>query len=317
VTRYLAARLMSIVPVLFGVTLLVFVLSQLAPGDPASILAGPEATQEDIERLREALGLNAPMPVQYWNWLSRVLRGDLGESVVYRAPVFELLLGRFQNTLSLAVAGQAAGVIFGLALGIASAVRAGSSLDRGVMVLALFGTSMPTFWLGMVLIVIFSVQLAWLPSGGMFPIREEPNLGTLLRHLILPAMTMGLVLMGVVARLTRSAVLEELTQDYVRTARSKGLGERVVVLRHALRNAALPIVTIIGTQFGFLLGGAILAESVFAWPGVGLLIYQAIGTRDYVLIQGGVLLFALTFTMVNLATDVLYAYFDPRIRYGE
>lgn len=314
--RYFAARVLSLVPVLVGVSMAVFLLVKLVPGDLAVALLGPEASAADVEELRRSLGLDRSLPVQYGIWLQNAVTGDLGYSLQQRMPVTELLVTRFQNTFLLTVAGMAISLALGVTAGVVAATRAGSLFDRGAMLVALFGTSMPAFWLGILFIVAFAVQLGWLPSGGMYAIRDGPSLGGLLRHLLLPAVTLGLISAGVVARLTRSAMLEALGQDYIRTARAKGLADRGVVWRHALKNAALPVVTIIGTQVGFLLGGAVLTETVFAWPGVGLLTYTAIGTRDLPVIQGAILMIALVFVLVNLVTDLIYGALDPRIRYG-
>ncbi len=314
---YLAIRLFSLVPVIFGVSVAVFLLLKLVPGDLAVALLGPEAGPKELEELRHQLGLDQPMVVQYWIWLQKAVIGDLGYSLQQRIPVIDLLAARFLNTLILTLASLAISITLGLVAGVLSATRPRSLLDRFVMLGALFGNSMPAFWLGILLIVLFAVQLGWLPSGGMYSVREGPSLGGLLKHLILPSLTLGLISAGMVARLTRSAMLESLGQDFVRTARSKGLAEYVVIWKHTLKNASLPIVTIIGTQFGFLLGGAVLTETVFAWPGVGLLMYAAIGSRDLPVIQGGILSIAVAFTSVNLFVDIIYGFLDPRIRYGK
>jgi peptide/nickel transport system permease protein len=314
---YFIIRLFSLVPVLFGVSVAVFLLLKLVPGDLAVALLGPEAGPKELEDLRHQLGLDQPTIVQYWLWLQKAFGGDLGHSLQQHIPVVDLLTDRFQNTLILTAASLAISITVGLIAGVVSATRPRSILDRVVMMGALFGNSMPAFWLGILLIVIFAAQLGWLPSGGMYSIREGPSWRGLFQHLILPALTLGLISAGIVARLTRSAMLEALGQDYVRTARSKGLAEIAVVWKHTLKNAALPIVTIVGTQFGFLLGGAVLTETVFAWPGVGLLMYTAIGSRDLPVIQGGILSIALAFTSVNLITDLVYGFLDPRIRYGK
>jgi peptide/nickel transport system permease protein len=316
VALYIARRILALVPVLFGISVLTFALIRLVPGDPALALLSPLASPEDVQQLRRAYGLDEPLPVQFALWLGRLITGDLGLSIQQRLPVTDLLLARFQNTLILCVAALTLSTSAGVLAGIVSAARPRSLVDRGVMALSLFGHSMPSFWLGMLLIVVFAIQLRWLPAGGMFSLREGPSVAGTLQHLILPALTLALVSIGVVARLTRSAMLEALGNDYVRTARGKGLPERAVLWRHALRTAALPVVTIVGAQVGFLLGGAVLTETVFAWPGIGLLMYQAISTRDLPVIQGGVFFVAMSFGLVNLLVDVAYGFLDPRIRAG-
>jgi peptide/nickel transport system permease protein len=316
VALYVTRRTLALIPVLFGICLVTFALIRLVPGDPAVAMLGPLAEPADVAQLHRALGLDQPVPVQFANWLGRALTGDLGDSIQQRVPVTELLLSRLQNTLILSAAGLLISTVAGVMAGIVSAARPRSLLDRGVMALSLFGQSMPSFWLGMILIVAFAVQLRWLPAGGMFSLREGPSLAGTLQHLILPALTLGLISTGIVARLTRSAMLDALGNDYVRTARGKGLRERVVLWRHAFRNASLPVVTIIGAQVGFLLGGAVLTETVFAWPGIGLLMYQAIGTRDLPVIQGGTILIATAFCFVTLIVDLTYGFLDPRIKSG-
>jgi len=313
---YILGRLAQAVPVLFGVSVVVFLLVKLVPGDPAMALLGPQAQPAEIEALRAAWGLDQPLPVQYWRWLSRALQGDLGRSLELREPVTDLVLARFKNTLILTLSSMVVALVIGLTAGIVSATRQYSLLDRTTMLLALFGNCMPTFWLGLVLILIFSVGLGWFPTSGMYSLRGSGGFLDLLSHLVLPALTLGSASTAIIARLTRSSMLEVVRQDYVRTARAKGLAEDRVILGHALKNALLPVVTVVGLQVGFLLGGAVLTETVFSWPGVGLQLYRAISTRDIPLIQGGVLLIAVTFVFINLVVDVLYAYLDPRIRYG-
>jgi ABC-type dipeptide/oligopeptide/nickel transport system permease component len=315
VSRFLVRRLLLLVPVLMGVSVIVFLVLHLAPGDPAEIMLGPQATQVDRLRLRAELGLDDPLTMQYGRWLGHVVRGDLGRSLWMRRPVLGEVLTRFQATLLLTATALAISSVGGVALGILSARWPNSLLDRSSAVASLFGASMPVFWLGIVLMVIFSLTLGWLPASGMFAPYGGGDLGDLLRHLVLPALTLAAASVTIVARLTRAAMLEILGQDYIRTARAKGLVERSVVVRHALKNALVPIVTVIGVQAGYLLGGAVLTETVFAWPGVGTLMVQGILARDIPLVQGCVLVVALTFVLVNLGVDVLYAWLDPRIRY--
>jgi len=315
VRRYLTRRLLALVPVLAGASVVVFLVLHLSPGDPAEIMLGSQATQEDLARLRAELGLTEPLPVQYVRWLGHVLQGDLGRSIWTKRPVLGEVLGRFRATLLLTASALLLSTVGGILLGIASATRRNSFLDRVSAVVSLFGASMPVFWLGIVLMVTFSLWLGLLPASGMFAPYGGGDLGDLLAHLVMPAVTLAAASTAIVARLTRSSMLEVLGQDYIRTARSKGVVERAVVVRHGLWNALMPIVTVIGVQAGYLLGGAVLTETVFAWPGVGTLMIQGILARDFPLVQGCVLVIALTFALINLGVDLLYGYLDPRIRY--
>jgi peptide/nickel transport system permease protein len=315
VRRYVVRRLLLLVPVLLGVSVIIFMVLHLAPGDPAEIMLGSQATQVDLERLRAELGLTEPLYVQYVHWLGLVVRGDLGRSIWMKRPVLAEVLGRFQATLILTGAALVLSTAGGLALGILSAVRPNSLLDRLSAVASLFGASMPVFWLGIVLMVIFALWLGWLPASGMFAPYGGGDVRDLLVHLALPAVTLAAASVTIIARLTRSTMLETLGQDYIRTARAKGVVERAVVLRHGLKNALIPIVTVVGVQAGYLLGGAVLTETVFAWPGVGTLMVQGILARDFPLVQGCVLVVALSFVLINLIVDLLYAWLDPRIRY--
>jgi peptide/nickel transport system permease protein len=315
VRRYVVRRLLLLVPVLLGVSVIIFMVLHLAPGDPAEIMLGSQATQADLERLRAELGLTQPLHVQYVHWLGLVARGDLGRSMWMKRPVLGEVLTRFKATLVLTGAALLLSTAGGLALGIASAIRPNSALDRLSAVASLFGASMPVFWLGIVLMVIFALWLGWLPASGMFAPYGGGDLRDLLVHLALPAVTLAAASVTIIARLTRSTMLETLGQDYIRTARAKGVVERAVVLRHGLTNALIPIVTVVGVQAGYLLGGAVLTETVFAWPGVGTLMVQGILARDFPLVQGCVLVVALSFVVINLAVDLLYAWLDPRIRY--
>src|SRR5512134_695376 len=287
----------------------------LAPGDPAEVMLGANANKEDLANLRTQLGLDRPLHVQYVTWISHVARGDLGRSLWMKRPVLGEVLERFKATILLTGSALLLSTLGGLALGIAAATRANSLLDRLSGVASLFGASMPVFWLGIVLMVIFSLWLRWLPASGMYAPDGGGDARDLLQHLVLPAVTLAAASTTIIARLTRSAMLDVLGQDYVRTARAKGVVERRVVLRHGLENALIPIVTVVGVQAGYLLGGAVLTETVFAWPGVGTLMVQGILARDFPLVQGCVLVVALTFVLVNLAVDLLYAWLDPRIRY--
>jgi peptide/nickel transport system permease protein len=315
VRSYLARRLLLLVPVLVGVSVVVFLVLHLSPGDPAEIMLGSQATQEDLARLRRELGLTEPLHAQYLHWVAHVARGDLGRSLWMKRPVLDEVLNRYKATLVLTASGLLLSTVGGIALGVASAVRPHSFLDRVSAVTSLFGASMPVFWLGIVLMVVFSLWLGWLPASGMWAPYGEGGLRDLLAHLVLPAVTLAAASLTIIARLTRSAMLEILSQDYIRTARAKGLVEQRVVFRHGLKNALIPIVTVVGVQAGYLLGGAVLTETVFAWPGVGLLMVQGILARDFPLVQGCVLVIALTFVLINLAVDLLYAWLDPRIQY--
>jgi peptide/nickel transport system permease protein len=315
VRRYLARRLLLLVPVLAGVSIVIFMVLHLSPGDPVEIMLGSQATEDDRDRLRRDLGLDQPLPVQYAHWLGQVVRGDLGRSLWMKRPVLTEVLGRFKATLVLTGTALVLSTAVGIALGVASASRPHSVLDRTSTVASLFGASMPSFWLGIVLMVVFALRLGWLPASGMYAPYDGGDLRDLLAHLVLPAVTLAAASVTIVARLTRAAMLETLGQDYIRTARAKGVVERAVVLRHGLKNALIPIVTVVGVQAGYLLGGAVLTETVFAWPGVGTLMVQGILARDFPLVQGCVLVVALSFVLVNLAVDLLYAWLDPRIRY--
>jgi peptide/nickel transport system permease protein len=312
---YVIRRLLLALPVLFGVSLLVFGVLHLAPGDPAAIMLGAQATREDVERLRHDLGLDQPLPAQYARWLGHVLRGDLGRSIPLGREVLPEVLLRFKATLVLTAGALLIAILMGLPAGILSATRQYSWLDRLSMGVAVTGVSLPVFWTGIMLIIVFALGLRWLPSAGMTSPYGKTGVLDLLWHLVLPAVTLGTASAAALARLTRSSVLEIIRQDYVRSARAKGLGEAVVVGRHVLGNAVNPIITVLGIQVGYLLGGAILTETVFSWPGLGSMMVRAIQARDYPLVQGGVLLIATTFVLVNLAVDLLYAVFDPRIRY--
>jgi peptide/nickel transport system permease protein len=309
-------RLLGLIPVLFGITLVVFFLMQMIPGDVAQAMLGLTATPENVADLRQALGLDQPIYVQYVKWLRNIVQGDFGISLQQRTEVLPFILERFQNTLILTVAATIISLVIGLPAGIISATKQYSVFDRVSMLIALFGNSMPAFWLGLMAILIFSLRLGWFPTGGMYPVIGDRNFFVLLEHLALPAITLGAASAAVTARITRSSMLEVIRQDYVRTARAKGLGERAVLTRHTLKNALLPILTVVSFQFGFLLGGAVLTETVFSWPGIGLALYNAISFRDYPIVQGGVLVVAVAFVIVNLVTDLLYALIDPRIRHS-
>ncbi|OGL07271.1 MAG: peptide ABC transporter permease [Candidatus Rokubacteria bacterium RIFCSPLOWO2_02_FULL_68_19] len=303
--RYILRRLVMLVPVLFGVSLVSFSLLHVVPGDPAEVLGGAEATKEDVDRIRREYGLDRPLLVQYLQFAANAARGDFGISIQSRHPVRGLLFQSLGFTLQLSLASILVASVVGLLAGIISATRPYSLFDALGMLGALFGISMPIFWLGLLLIVVFAVQLHWLPSGGT---------GTLF-HLILPAVALGSASSAVIARMTRASMLEVVRQDYIRTARATGYREDVVIFRHALKNAMIPILTVFGLEFGSMLGGAVLTETVFSLPGVGRLLVEGIFARDYPVVQGAMMLVATTFVLVNLLTDAAYAFFDPRIRY--
>ena len=313
---YVVGRLVSAIPVLFGVSIVIFLLMKLIPGDAAQVLAGPSATRDEVEMIREDLGLNEPLYVQYGKWLARAARGDLGRSIELRAPVTIMVLERFKNTAILAGASMLLAVSIGVTAGVISATRPLSWFDRLAMIGALFGNSMPTFWLGLMLILVFSLGLGLFPSNGMYDIRSGGGPLDLLHHLVLPSIALAGVSAAILARVTRSSMLEVINREYVTTARAKGLGDRRVIWGHALKNAMLPVVTVMGVQMGYLLGGSILVETVFSWPGLGLQLFRAISSRDLPLVQGGVMLVSAIFVFLNLAIDVLYAFLDPRVRYS-
>lgn len=304
--RYALQRLLSLVPLMLGVSLLVFSMIHLTPGDPVRLMLGEDARQQDIERVREELGLNRPLPQQFASFMGRLVTLDLGTSLRSRLPVIEELRVRIGPSLELAVASMLIATALGIVLGVVAAIRKGTWLDTAAMVGAVTGVSAPTFWVGLIFILVFSVRLRWFPSSGR---------GTF-SHLILPAMTLGIHYAASIARVTRASMLDVLSEDFVRTAHAKGLNSRRVILFHSLRNALLPIVTLIGLQLGALLGGTVVVETVFAWPGIGRLTIDAIRHRDYPVIQAAILFMAMAFALVNLAVDLLYARLDPRIEYS-
>ncbi len=308
-------RLISALFVLVGVSFVVFLALHLTPGDPAQILLGPMATPAELTTLRGQLGLDKPMLVQYGRWAARAAQGDLGRSIMLRRPVLPELWRRFQATLVLAAGALLLAFPLGVLLGVLCAARPGSRLDRLSQVAAMVGISMPAFWVGLLLIVGFSVQLGWLPGTGMYSPTGAGGPRDLLIHLILPAITLSLVPLAIVSRITRSNMLEVIAQDYVRTARAKGASEPRVIGWHAFRNTLVALVTVLGLEVGYLLGGAVYVETVFSWPGIGFMMVNAILTRDFPLVQGGVLLIAATYVTINLATDLLYACVDPRVRH--
>lgn len=330
---YIFKRLVMMIPVLLGASIIAFSLIHLAPGDPARTIAGEHASIQTMERIREKYGLNDPLPVQYWIWLKQAMRGDLGRSIVSNERVATEILDRFPNTVELTLCAMILAIAVGSIAGIVSASKQYSALDYATMGVALFGVSMPVFWLGIMLMMVFGVFLRWLPISGridtLIPFTRVTGFYILdsiitlnfrallssIRYLILPSVALGTIPMATVARVTRSSMLEVLRQDYIRTERAKGLSERLVIYRHAVRNAMIPVVTVIALNFGLLLAGALLTETVFAWPGIGRYVVRAVGMRDYPVVQGCVMFFALIFVFVNLIADVLYVYIDPRIKY--
>lgn len=305
--RYAMMRLLGLIPTLLLVTVFVFLFVHLLPGDPARLVAGPEADDQTVAMVRHDLGLDRPMPVQFVDFVVRAAEGDFGTSIRTHRPVADEIAERFGPTLALTALSMLWAVVFGLGLGILAAVKRGRLADRAAMVFAVSGISVPPFALGILLMEVFSVQLGWFPTVG-----ADSWL-----HYVLPSITLGAGVAAVMARFTRSSMMEVLDADYVRTARAKGLGERSVVMRHALRNALIPVVTMLGLQFGFLLGGSIVVEKVFNWPGMGRLLVDAVDMRDYPVMQACVLLFSLEFMLINLAVDLLYGWINPAARFAK
>ncbi len=310
--RFILRRCIQIVPTLFFVLLVIFLLMKMIPGDPALVLLGPEASPEDVARFRVELGLDRSLPAQFASYVSGVFRGDLGRSLIYRQDVLSLIFERLPVTMTLSVCALSLAVLSGVPLGIWASLRHNRFSDLLITTFALTGVSVPIFWVGMMLIVFFVLTLGWLPSVGLGS--WEKGAWDVASHLILPSFALAFQSMGIITRFTRSSMLEVMRQDYIRTARSKGLRDRLVLGRHALRNALVPVVTVVGLQLGHLLAGAVLTESVFALPGLGKLMVDAIMRRDYLLVQGEVLFIAVLYIFVNLAVDVIYAFLNPKIR---
>ena len=310
---YVIRRLLAVIPVMLVVATVAFVLVHLAPGDPASVIAGPYAAPEDVAKLRHRLGLDESLPVQLVRWYGRLLRGDLGDSIFLRRPVTEAIADRLEPTLLLTTWATLIAVVLGVPAGIVSARHHNSAVDQSLMGLALVGLSIPNFLLGLLMVMVFGVWLGWLPVAGYVPL--ESGLGANLRSLLMPSLALGLVQSALIARITRSSMLDVLREQFVLTGRAKGLSERVVVYKHALKNAIIPTLTVIGITFALLVGGAVVIETVFNIPGLGRLIISAVLRRDYPVIQGVVLLIALTYTAVNLLVDLAYLAVDPRVRY--
>ncbi len=324
--QYVIRRFIQMIPLLIGISILVFLLVHLSPGDPIRMLLGEEATDEDVARLKAVYGFDLPLPTQYLKWAGNAIRGDLGSSIRQGIPVTTLIFERLGATLELALMSVVVAVLLGIPVGIFAAMRRGSLWDYISMIFALIGVSMPGFWLGLMLLSYVALNVDFLPMfgrdgsvfGGLWKLITQfkaDELLTGIRYILLPAFSIGTSMMAIITRLTRSSLLEVLGKDYIRTAQAKGLTNRVVVIKHGLRNALLPVITIVGIQFGAMLGGAVVTETVFAWPGVGRLVVNAISQRDFPIIQGGVLMMAIIFTLANLAVDISYALVNPRIRY--
>jgi len=331
--NYILKRLLQLIPVLLGITFLAFMLIHFIPGDPVTVILGEHASPERAQELREQLGLNDPLYMQYLKFLNNLIHLDLGRSIITHEKVINEMATFFPATVELTLAAMFIATVVGIAAGIIAAVKQYSWFDNLSMVGALTGVSMPIFWLGLMLIYLFAQVLGWLPPSARLSIEYSvPSVTNLylidtllagnwnafkdaVSHLLLPAIALGTIPMSIIARMTRSSMLEVLRQDYIRTARAKGLSEWLVILKHALKNAFLPVLTVIGLQFGYLLGGAVMTETVFSWPGVGRYIYQAIMARDFPVVQGSITVIALIFVLINLIVDILYTVVDPRIRY--
>lgn len=332
--KYIIKRLLMLIPVLIGVSLIVFVLLRVAASDPAPVVLGQHATDEQMNEWREANGLNDSVVEQYVDFITGAVQGDFGESYYTKSPVIDEIGSRFPATIEIAVFAIIVASVFGILIGVIAAVKKNSIIDNASMVLSLVGVSVPIFWLGILFIILFTKVLGWLPASGRIDVTFSVNdvtglylIDTIISgdweafknalwHLILPGMTLALYTLAIISRMTRSSMLDTLNQDYIRTARSKGLGEGRVIIKHGLRNALMPIVTVIGLQFGALLGGAVLTETVFAWPGIGSYTVECINKSDFPVIQAVVLIIATIFVLMNLIVDIIYAFLDPRIKYG-
>jgi peptide/nickel transport system permease protein len=306
--RYITRRLVLLFPVLLGISIFVFSLIRFAPGDPVYVALGIDYDPEVAQQIEHELGLDRPVLQQYFWWLGKVLHGDLGRSIVLRETVQDLILSHLPNTIVLALGSMAVALLIAIPLGIISAIHKDAIIDNGSRVLAMIGVSMPVFWLGILLLIAFSLKLRWFPAGGSF---AEHGL----KALVLPSITLGTSFAALTTRMVRSTMVDVLLEDYIRTARAKGLRDRGVYLRHAFRNVMIPVVTVVGMQFGLILGGAVLTETIFNMPGLGRLLVEAVNRRDYPIIQGVILVTSLTFVLANLVVDIIYVIIDPRIRY--
>lgn len=314
-TTYLVRRLIAMLPVLAVVAIVSFSIIHMAPGDPVLIILGEDATQTDVENLRRELGLDRPLYLQFLSFVGQLLRGDLGTSLFFSSPVSQAIAQRAEPTIMLTLLSLTIAVTLGVLMGIAAAVKRNTVVDQSILVVSLFGVAMPNFWLGLNLILLFSVTLGWLPTSGYVPIAEG-GIGGVLRSLLLPAIALGFSQAALISRMTRSSVLDVLSQDYIRTARAKGVLPRLVLARHALRNALIPVMTVAGITMATLIGGSVVIETVFAIPGVGSLMVQSIFRRDYPVIQGTLLVVAALYVLVNLLVDMVYVALDPRISYS-
>ena len=324
--QFTIRRLISLIPVVLGASIIIFMLVHLAPGDPIRMMLGEDAEPAEVERLNAIYGFDRPLPLQHVTWLGNAVTGDFGQSLRQRTAVTELVFERMGATIELAAASLLLAILLGIPLGVIAATNRNTWIDWGSMIISLVGVSMPNFWLGLLLLGGVALHVEWLPIFGRGPSFAEGvtqlfTAGTIvplwdsLRHLLLPALALGTSIMALVTRLMRSSLLEVLNRDYVRTAQAKGLAQQRVIYKHALRNALLPVITVVGVQFGSLLGGAVVTEAVFAWPGIGRLIIQAISARDFPVVQGSILLLTLAFVLVNLLVDLSYGLFNPRVRY--
>ena len=313
-TAYIAKRLLAAIPVILGLTIIVFLIMAMIPGDPATAILGSYATAENVEKLNRDLGLDKPLFQQYFIWLTNLFQGDFGRSYTLNRPVLDEVLERFSATLILAGTALVLCSVLGLIAGVVSAVRQFSWVDKTITFAVLIGISVPSFWLGLLLILVFAVDLRLFPASGMYAIYGGGDLADMLYHLFLPALTLAVVATGVIARLTRTAMLEVLRQDYIRTARAKGVTENTVIYKHAFKAALVTVIPVMGIQAGFVLGGAVYIETVFQWPGIGSMLVKAISTRDLLLVQGGVLIVASAYVLFNLVADVLQTILDPRLR---
>jgi len=331
--NYIIKRLLALIPILIGVAVIVFLIVHLIPGDPAQTMLGERATDQALERLRAQMGLNDPLPVQFWRYVKDLLRGDLGRSIMSNNPVSAELAQRFPATLELSFFAMIFAIVVGVPAGIFASINQNSWFDNLSMLIALIGVSMPIFWLGLMFIWLFAVELGWFPPSSRIGVGLDFSpitnlyvidsilqlnfkaLKDILHHLVLPAVALGTIPMAIIARMTRSSMLEVLRKDFIRTAYAKGLKRKIVIFKHALKNAMVPIITVVGLQFGVLLGGAVMTETIFSWPGLGKYLVDAIYARDFPIVQGGILFFAGVFVIVNLIVDLSYALVDPRIQY--
>ncbi|KMY51834.1 ABC transporter permease [Peribacillus loiseleuriae] len=312
--KYILGRILNMIPTLLIVAVIIFLITRMLPGNPAAVMLGPQASAEEIEVLTEKLGLNEPLYIQFFDYIGNLLQGNLGNSLTYNMPIIDLIMERFPNTVILAVSALLIAILVGVPAGIIAARKQNSIFDYAFTTFSLMGVSMPIFWLGIMLVLFFSVNLGWFPATGMGSMDE--GIGDFISHLILPSIALATIPTAQFARITRSSMLEVISQDYVKTARSKGLHEFFVICKHAFKNALTPLLTVLGLQISSMLGGAVLTETIFSWPGIGLLIIDAIGKRDFVVVQNMVIFIALIYVVVNLLVDISYKLVNPRIKYS-